>query len=127
MNLKISPAEWEVLDVVWDKQPVAASGVYDALAGEREWHPKTVNTFLARLVEKGILSVHREGKANVYSALVSRDQCVQQESESFLTRVFRGATAPLVAHFCEHGDLSDEEIAELQKLLKRRAKKGTSK
>jgi len=127
MNQKISPAEWEVLNVVWEKQPVPATGVYEGLAGKREWHPKTVGTFLTRLVEKAILGVQREGKVNVYTALVSREECVQHESESFLARVFRGATGPMLAHFCERGDLSEQEIADLQKLLKRRAQKGGRK
>lgn len=128
MNLKISPAEWEVLNVVWDKgSPVAATGIYETLARNKKCHPKTVNTFLARLVKKKALRVRREGKANVYTAAVTREQCVRRESESFLRRVFRGATGPLLAHFCEQADLSDEEIAKLKKLLEQRARKGRKK
>ena len=67
MPVKISPAEWEVLNVVWDRAPVTAPEVYQSLANEQDWHSKTVNTFLTRLVEKGILRARREGKANVYS------------------------------------------------------------
>jgi BlaI family penicillinase repressor len=127
MQTRISPAEWEVLNIVWDRAPITSPEVYQALADDREWHPKTVNTFLARLAEKGVLAAEREGKTNVYTPLLTREQCVQQESENFLQRVFRGALTPMVAHFVEHSDLTDNDIAELQKLLKRRAKKGTRK
>ena len=127
MNPKISPAEWQVLDVVWNRAPVAAADVHEALSNNTDWHPKTVNTFLTRLVAKGVLHVKRDGKANVYTAAVTREQCVRQESESFLQRVFRGATGPLLAHFCERADLTDEEIAQLQQLLKQRTKKGRKK
>lgn len=128
MNLKISPAEWEVLNVVWDKgNPVTATDIYETLATDKKCHPKTVNTFIARLAEKKILRVRREGKANVYTAAVTREQCVRQESESFLRRVFRGATGPLLAHFCEQADLTDEEIAKLKTLLEQRTKKGRKK
>ncbi len=119
---KISPAEWEVLNIVWERAPVTGPEVYTALANESQWHPKTVNTFLARLEEKGILEVRREGRANLYSPKLSRQQCVKQESSSFLQRVFRGAAAPLLAHFCEQADLSDKDISELQRLLKERLK-----
>lgn len=124
MAPKISPAEWEVLNVVWERAPAPITGpeIYEALAGENRWHPKTVNTFLARLEEKGILKVRREGRANLYSSKISREQCVRQESDSFLHRVFRGASGPLLAHFCEHADLSDEEVASLQRLLQERSK-----
>jgi BlaI family penicillinase repressor len=86
-----------------------------------------VNTFLARLAEKGVLAVEREGKTNVYTPLLTREQCVRQESENFLQRVFRGALTPMMAHFVEHSQMSDDDIAELQRLLKQRAKKGGRK
>jgi BlaI family penicillinase repressor len=127
MNPKISPSEWEVLNAVWDASPATAAQVYEALAGRSGWHQKTVNTFLGRLVTKGVLSVRRDGKANIYTARLTREQCVVSESDSFLQRVFRGATGPLLAHFCERADLSDDEVAELQRLLKERPKKGRKK
>lgn len=125
MPVKISPAEWEVLNVVWDRAPITAPEVYQSLANEQDWHQKTVNTFLTRLVEKGILHARREGKANVYSPLLTREECVREESATFLQRVFRGALAPMMLHFVENAELSDTDIAELQKALKQRSKKGT--
>lgn len=123
MSIRISPSEWEVLNVLWDRSPLTASEVYQALSGDQEWHPKTVNTFLARLTEKGVLDVRREGKVNVYEPKLSRESCVQQESESFLQRVFRGAFAPMLLHFVESADLKPEEIRELERLLKQKKNK----
>ena len=123
MPAKISPAEWEVLNVFWNKSPATASEVCDALAGEQDWHPKTVGTFLTRLVSKGLLVVRREGKVNVYTPLLSREECVRDESATFLQRVFRGALAPMMMHFVENAELSAEEIADLQRALKQRAAK----
>jgi BlaI family transcriptional regulator, penicillinase repressor len=117
---KISPAEWEVLNIVWDRAPVSAPDVAAALADETAWHAKTVLTFLTRLVDKGVVKVRRDGKLNLYTAKLTRAQCVREESETFLQRVFRGATAPLLAHFVEHAELTDDEITELQRLLKQR-------
>jgi BlaI family penicillinase repressor len=124
---RISPAEWEVLNVVWDRASATGPEVYEALSSETAWHQKTVNTFLTRLAEKGILAIRREGKSNVYTPKISREQCVRRESESFLRRVFRGASGPLLAHFCEQADLSDDEIAQLRKLLQQRTRKGRKK
>lgn len=127
MKSKISPSEWEVLNVLWNRPSATAAEIYEALPNEAEWHQKTVNTFLARLAEKGVIKIRRDGKANIYSAALTREQCVKHESESFLQRVFRGATGPLLVHFCERADLSDDEIDQLQKLLKERSKKGRKK
>ena len=123
MQLKISPAEWEVLDVLWDKAPATAAEVFTALPKDKNWHPKTVNTFLARLVEKGVLGVRREGKSNVYEPLASREQCIRAEGESFLNRVFRGAFGPMLLHFVEEAELSPEEIRELERVLKKKKQK----
>lgn len=109
--------------MLWDKSSSTVLEICERLAESQKWHPKTVGTFLTRLVDKGVLEVRREGKVNLYSPLLSREQCVAEESESFLQRVFRGATAPLLAHFCEAADLSPQEIAALQQLLEERSKK----
>src|SRR5436190_4437438 len=118
MPVKISPAEWEVLTVLWNHAPATAAEVCEALAGDQEWHPKTVGTFLTRLVQKGLLKVRRDGKANVYSPLKSREQCIRAESDSFLKRVFRGSFGPMLLHFIENAELSPAEIRDLERLLK---------
>ena len=120
MAAKISAAEWEVMNVVWATNPITASKVLEALQPEKDWALKTVNTFLARLVEKGVVSARRNGKANVYRPLIGRDACVTSESEHFLHRVFQGAAGSLVQHFCERAELTPEEISELEQLLRRK-------
>lgn len=119
MSVKISPAEWDVLKVVWDRAPVTAPQVYEALSGDKAWHPKTVNTFLTRLVGKGILKIRRDGRSNLYEPLLSREQCIREESATFLHRVFSGSLAPMVMHFVENSEITDAEIAELREILKK--------
>jgi BlaI family penicillinase repressor len=111
-----------VLNVVWNKnRPVTIAEVCDALPQHLGWHPKTVGTFFTRLADKGVLDVSKQGKANLYTPRISRENCVARESENFLRRVFRGATKPLLAHFAERAeDLTEEDIAELKCLLEQR-------
>lgn len=122
MTPKISSSEWEVMNVVWEKAPITAAKVFSGLPADHGWKQKTVNTFLTRLVDKGVLQVTKEDNVNVYTPLLRRAACIARESENFLHRVFQGAAGPLMLHFCEQEDLSDEEIRQLQKLL--RQKKG---
>jgi len=106
------------MSVIWAKAPLTATEVFDALPAGHGWKQKTVNTFLTRLVDKGVLTADKREKAFVYAARVPREKCVQHEGESFLRRVFRGASGDLVLHFCERADLTAEEIRELEQLLK---------
>jgi len=120
MSPKISNAEWDVMSVVWAKEPLTAQEVFSALPVGHGWKQKTVNTFLARLVEKGVLEVDKREKAHVYTSRVPREKCIQTESDFFMKRVFQGATGDLVLHFCEHANFTPDEIRELEQLLKER-------
>jgi BlaI family transcriptional regulator, penicillinase repressor len=122
MSPKISSSEWEVMNVLWAKYPGTAAEVAESLPEGHGWKQKTVNTFLTRLVEKGVLKVIRQGKANLYSPLLRREECIATESDSFLNKVFQGAAGSLVMHFCERADLTPDEIRELEQMLK--SKKG---
>lgn len=124
MPPKISSSEWEVMNVLWAQSPRTASGVFAALPAGHGWHPKTVNTFLARLAAKGAVRVVKDGNVNVYAARLRREECVAREGRGFLERIFRGAAGPMLVHFCEQADLTAGEIRELEKLLrKKKAKK----
>lgn len=123
MPNKISSSEWEVMNVVWERRTVTAAEVWAALPPANRWAQKTVNTFLTRLVAKGVLQADKLGNVNVYKPAVSRDQCVRSESKAFLERVFRGAAGPLILHLCESEPLSHQEIQQLEKLLKAKRRK----
>jgi BlaI family transcriptional regulator, penicillinase repressor len=113
---RISDAEWEVMRVAWARGSVTAQEVVDALA-DIGWSPRTIKTLLNRLKTKGALGYEARGKAYVYRPAVRQEDCVRQESQSFLDRVFAGATAPLLVHFVKRAKLSREEIDELKKIL----------
>jgi len=111
----ISDSEWLVASVVWEEEGLTSTEIAERLA--TSWKLKTVNTFLTRLVSKGVLAAKKDGRAFRYHALIPKDRCVRGESESFLQRVFGGAVAPMLAHFCETADLTEKEIKELRKIL----------
>jgi BlaI family transcriptional regulator, penicillinase repressor len=118
MPPKISSAEWEVMTVLWAKGPLTATGLFEALPVGHGWKQKTVNTFLTRLLHKGVLTVDKREKAFVYAARLARETYVRAEGKSFLRRVFQGDAGDLVLHFCEQADFTADEIRELEQLLK---------
>ena len=117
---RISQAEWEVLNVLWEHPNATAREVHAAMAATKDWNQKTVGTFLTRLVDKGVAAVRIDGRAFRYRARASREKSVTRESESFLQRVFRGAAGSMLAHFCEQTELTPEEIARLEEILRRK-------
>jgi BlaI family penicillinase repressor len=124
---RISEAEWTVLSVLWRKSPLTAAQVFAEL-GEQVWKLNTVRTFLARLEKKGITKAEDTPGGKIYSPKIAREACVRDASESFLDRVFDGATGSLLLHFAKSKRLSEDDLTELESILaeKRRATKKTS-
>ncbi|GED17687.1 BlaI/MecI/CopY family transcriptional regulator [Aneurinibacillus migulanus] len=115
---KISEAEWEVMKILWSKSPQTANEVIDALEGQKEWKPKTVRTLISRLLQKKVISYHQEtSKTYLYYPLVSQDDYLQAETQSFLKRLYGGALKPLLVNFLQEQKLSSEEINELKRIL----------
>jgi BlaI family transcriptional regulator, penicillinase repressor len=120
METTISDAEWQVMNVIWDGQPLTAGEIVERLSGEFDWSRATVKTMLHRLTKKQVLTFETQGNRYVYRSSVRRADCVKQESRSFLARVFGGESASLLAHFIRTSKLSAAEIAELRKILDER-------
>ena len=119
---RISEAEWRVMKVLWNRSPLTANEVVDALAPTTTWKPKTIKTLLNRLIKKKALGFDRKGRAYHYYPLVDEAACVKAESRSFLKRVYGGALRPMLATFLEDADLSPEEVEELKRVLDERGK-----
>ncbi len=118
----LSPAEWEVMKVLWDQGPMAARDVFAALPEDRDWAYKTVKTLLSRLVAKGALAYDQIGNSYLYRAAVDREDMTRQEARSVLQRLMSEAVSPVLAHFIEEAELSDAEIKELKRHLDQKRK-----
>lgn len=117
-TVSISDAEWQVMTVVWEHQPLTAQDILGHLKPLIDWAPGTVKSMLHRLVQKEVLAYDRDGNRYVYRARVPRESCIEQASASFLDRVFAGRSLPLLAHFLQHSRLTPAEIAQLRKILR---------
>jgi BlaI family penicillinase repressor len=114
----ISETEWKIMKVLWGKSPLSSGEILKALQVEDpEWHPKTAQTLIGRLLTKGALGFEEKGRSYFYYPLLSEEECIDQESQSFLERVFGGSLKPMLAHFVEQRKLSAKEIRELKKIL----------
>jgi len=118
MSVRISQAELDVMEIVWARAPIAATDVAAALAENKDWNIRTVKTLLARLVEKHALSTEKEGRRFLYRPLIERDIYVGKAAARFVDKLFGGRAAPLVAQLAESKALTDEDIAELDAIIK---------
>ena len=112
--MQISDAEWQVMKIVWMQGEQTSSDLIRVLAERFNWSKSTVQTLLARLVEKGCLTRKKEGKSFVYSALLtldqSRDLLVQDIKDKVCSRRIKNLLADLIVG-CDFtlADLEDLE------------------
>jgi BlaI family penicillinase repressor len=118
----ISSAEWKVMRALWEKSPQPAYDIIQSLEKTESWHPNTIKTLLNRLVKKKALTVERYKNLFLYSPALKEADCVRAESQSFLERFFGGDVRPLLIHFAENNQLTAEDLAELQKILRQNKK-----
>jgi len=114
----ISNAEFDVLDALWDDYPATSNDIIDRLRQHKDWHEKTVKTLLGRLVKKGVLDYEKHERKYLYRPLIAREDYTKKETETFVSRLFKGKIAPMVAGFANQNTLSKQDVEELKTLIK---------
>ena len=115
---RISEAEHAVMEALWDKSPLTAADVCERVCEERDWSIPTVKTLLGRLVAKGAVETKPDGRRFLYTPLIARADYVGSESKRLVARLFGGRAAPLFAHLAESEALTEQDLAEIEALLK---------
>ena len=123
-NLSISNAEWEVMNVLWERSPLGTNAIVEALA-HKDWTPQTIRTLITRLANKGALKFEKSGREYLYTPLISKEDRARHERGSFVKRVYNGAVTPMLVNFIEDETLSPEDLDLLRKMLDEK-EKGTS-
>lgn len=112
--MQISDAEWQVMKIIWMQGEQTSTDLIRVLAERFDWSKSTIQTLLARLVEKECLTRKKEGKFFVYSALLtldqSRDLLVQDIKDKVCSRRIKNLLAELIVE-CDftQADLEDLE------------------
>ena len=122
--VELTEAEWEIMKVVWEKQPCTAGTVQEELTTTRDWAYSTVKTTMDRMVEKGFLKIEKIRNLQLFLACISEVEARRGEFRRMLKRAFNGALTPMMQFLIEHEGLSKEEAAKLRELVdKSEAKK----
>jgi BlaI family penicillinase repressor len=116
---RISDAEWRIMQVLWKKSPLTVKEVIEILSKKTAWKSETIRTLVNRLTKKKAIGFEKKGRRHYFYPLLSQEECVKAEADSFLARSGAALLKPILTRFIEKEQLSDEEIAELQQILER--------
>jgi predicted transcriptional regulator len=120
--------EFDILKVLWAESPLPVREVRRRLkeGAQRVLAHSSVITMLNIMHRKGFLTRKREGKAFLFAPKVQQEQVRGKMMRDLLSRAFDGSARALVLNLLETGDLDGEELAEIRKLIHRKAKEQQS-
>ncbi|MGK0465147.1 BlaI/MecI/CopY family transcriptional regulator [Clostridium sp.] len=120
---KISNAEWEVMKVIWNHSEITSINIMQELKDKVEWKPSTVKTLINRLLNKNAIGFNKLCNEYLYYPLVSEDECIKLESQSFIDKVFDGSIKSMLLNFAKSEQLSETDIVELKNILNKSSNK----
>jgi BlaI family penicillinase repressor len=111
-----------VVEVVWELGDATVRQVWERLCPEREVSYTTILAAMQRLEKSGWLRHRAEGKSNVYLPTRTREQAGASSVRTFVQGMFGGNALLMFRHLVEEGELSDQELQELQRLIDKKRK-----
>ncbi len=108
--------ELAVMKAIWACGEDVSRAQMEAYLKEYNWTANAVNAYLTRLADKGFVSSRREGKALLYTPLVSHDEYLAFDSRRVLGSLYDGKPKNFLAALAS-GGIGKQDVAELRALL----------
>lgn len=113
---KIPDAELDIMMIIWE----AGSSVNSDYIMERidkTWTKTTLLNLLTRLCTRGFLDCTKDGRHNIYTPLVAKEEYLQSESKSFLKRLYHNSLTGLVVSLYDGKSVSKDDLRELKRFI----------
>lgn len=118
--MQISDAEWQVMKIIWMQGEQTSTDLIKVLEKRFSWSKSTIQTLLARLVEKECLTREKQGKSFIYSALLtqedSRKLLVQDIKDKLCSRRMKRLLADLI----EECDFTLADLEGLEEVISKK-------
>ena len=112
-----TPAELEILRVLWQQGPSTVREVQERLEAERPTGYTTVLKLLQIMTDKGLVGRDESARAHVYAASAPEAQTQKQLVRDLVDRAFGGSASQLVLHALSGRKASREELSRIRELL----------
>ena len=109
----LAEAEKKFAQLIWKHEPLTSRRLVELAAQELGWKSTTTYTVLRRLCDKGIF---KNDKGTVTS-LITREEFYSAQSRKFVDDTFEGSLPKFLAAFTSRKGLSEDEVAELRKMV----------
>lgn len=112
-ELKLGVVESRFADIIWANEPLSSGELVKLCQKELEWKKSTTYTVLKKLCERGFF----QNEKGIVSSLISKEEFYAFHSEQYVETTFHGSLPAFLAAFTKRKTLSEQEIAEIRKMI----------
>lgn len=113
IEYRLGEIEMKFAEIIWGNEPLSSGELAKRCEIELNWKKSTTYTILKRVCERGLF----QNEGGVVTSVVSKQEFLSKQSTRFVEETFGGSLPGFVAAFTAGRKLSEEEIAELQKII----------
>ena len=114
-----------IMRVLWQQGQATVAQVHRALRPARRLALTTIATMLRKMEEKDLVTHHLDGRQFVYQPAVAERDVLRSMTGDLIQRLFDGDARALLNHLVTEGEIDADELAELQKMVADRQRRGT--
>lgn len=112
-----TPAELEILKVLWTLGDATVRQVHDELERQRPSRYTTTLKLMQIMAAKGLVLREEDERAHVYRAARGREETQRRMVGDLLDKVFEGSAAQLMMGALAHQRASRQELSELRRMI----------
>ncbi|MDD6095793.1 MAG: BlaI/MecI/CopY family transcriptional regulator [Clostridia bacterium] len=116
---KIFESEYRFCLILWENEPISCADIAKICLEKLDWKRTTTYTVIKRLTQRGFLKVEN----SVITSLYSKEEIQERELGEMVEKTFEGSLPAFVAAFSRHENLSEEEVAELLRIIREKKDK----
>ena len=113
----LSPAQREIMDIIWDRGEMTATEVRNILAKRRSVARNTVRTIIMRMENKGWLTHRDVGRTFLYSAVLPREATIGQRVVEVVDTVCGGSAKTLMTALLDYRGLTKTEVVGIRAMI----------
>ena len=118
--MQISDAEWQVMKIIWMQGEQTSTDLIKVLEKRFSWSKSTIQTLLARLVEKECLTRYKQGKSFVYSALLTQEDSKKLLVQDIKDKLCSRRMKQLLADLIKECDFTLADLKGLEEVISKK-------
>lgn len=116
MSIHLSNTEYRIMEYFWSTEKKYTFGELMKYFNEEEnknWKKQTLNTFLSRLIDKGLLERQKEGTKAYYSVSLTKAEFKQYKARTILDESYEGKISHFIAALTGNNAITSVDEQEL--------------